>query len=109
MYRTFDKEVLPACVEHCAELMVSATWPSPGAHRPARSNPRSGKEIPMNRRVLAIVSTPNPPLETYGKQQLMNLQTALQELYLLLEDYAPLWYTQEHHDLALRALLQRDS
>ena len=29
----------------------------------------------------------------------------LEELFVLLEDYAPVWYTEEHHDRALRALL----
>lgn len=31
----------------------------------------------------------------------------LEELFTLLEDYAPVWYTQEHHDRAVRALLER--
>ena len=30
--------------------------------------------------------------------------TALRTLFDLLENYAPAWYTQEHHDLASEAL-----
>ena len=32
----------------------------------------------------------------------------LEELFLLLEDYAPTWYTEEHHNRAVAALLRRD-
>ena len=35
--------------------------------------------------------------------------TVLEELFILLEDYAPVWYTQEHHDRAIRALLEREN
>ena len=37
-----------------------------------------------------------------------NARVVLQELYLLLEDYAPVWYTEEHHKRALEALLDRE-
>jgi hypothetical protein len=32
------------------------------------------------------------------------LVEALTQLYELLEEYAPVWYTKEHHDKALAAL-----
>jgi hypothetical protein len=32
----------------------------------------------------------------------------LKELFELLEDYAPTWYTEEHHNRAVAALLQRE-
>lgn len=35
-------------------------------------------------------------------------QAALEELFILLENYAPAWYTQEHHDRALAAILQKE-
>ena len=35
-------------------------------------------------------------------------ETVLQELFVLLEDYAPTWYTKEHHDRAIAALLERE-
>lgn len=35
--------------------------------------------------------------------------TALEELFVLLEDYGPIWYTQEHHDRAVHALLGREN
>jgi len=31
----------------------------------------------------------------------------LEELFQLLEDYAPTWYTEKHHDRAVAALLGR--
>jgi hypothetical protein len=62
----------------------------------------------MNQRVLEFVSIA-APLQARSKEQGIDIKDALQELYLLLEDYAPVWYTQEHHDRALRALLQRES
>ena len=33
---------------------------------------------------------------------------ALEELFVLLEEYGPAWYTQEHHDRAVKALLRRE-
>ena len=33
----------------------------------------------------------------------------LEDLYELLEEYGPSWYTKEHHDRALAALLDRAS
>jgi hypothetical protein len=38
-----------------------------------------------------------------------NASIVLEELFILLEDYAPVWYTQEHHDRAVRALLGREN
>jgi hypothetical protein len=36
--------------------------------------------------------------------RLTQVADALAELYNLLEQYAPLWYTQEHHEKAESAL-----
>ncbi len=35
-------------------------------------------------------------------------RAVLEELFLLLEDYAPTWYTVEHHNRAVAALLGRE-
>jgi hypothetical protein len=45
-----------------------------------------------------------------GKQSkdVLSTRTVLEELFVLLEDYAPTWYTREHHDRAIAALLQRE-
>jgi len=32
----------------------------------------------------------------------------LEELFLLLEDYAPTWYTEQHHNRAVAALMRRE-
>lgn len=34
-------------------------------------------------------------------------RTVLEELFVLLEDYGPTWYTQEHHNRAVEALLEK--
>ena len=39
-----------------------------------------------------------------GPQRTVRPAVALRALYELLEDYAPMWYTQEAHDLASAAL-----
>jgi hypothetical protein len=51
-----------------------------------------------------------PDLNTHtGKlQQASDPRAALEELFILLEEYGPMWYTQEHHDRALNALLGRE-
>jgi hypothetical protein len=37
-----------------------------------------------------------------------NVRTVLEEVFELLEDYAPLWYTEEQHDRIVAALCNRD-
>ncbi len=34
-------------------------------------------------------------------------ETVLEELFRLLEEYGPSWYTQEHHNRAIAALFER--
>ena len=44
-----------------------------------------------------------------GHPELQRIPTArevLAELFELLEDYAPTWYTEEHHNRAVAALLR---
>jgi hypothetical protein len=42
----------------------------------------------------------------YSKQPLpADAKTALKELFVLLENYGPVWYTQGHHDRAVAALI----
>ena len=41
-------------------------------------------------------------------RKVLSPQTVLKELFVLLEDYAPTWYTKEHHDRAIAALLGRE-
>jgi len=36
----------------------------------------------------------------------MSTSAALERLFELLEEYAPVWYTEEHHNLAVDALAQ---
>jgi hypothetical protein len=46
----------------------------------------------------------NPP-ET--EHHVPTTREALEDLFQLLEEYAPTWYTEEHHNLAVAALLGR--
>lgn len=48
------------------------------------------------------------PVATQQKN-IPSTRTVLEELFVLLEDYGPVWYTQEHHDRAINALLERES
>lgn len=53
-----------------------------------------------------------PDLRLVSKKLLprnvVTAKTVLEELFILLEDYAPTWYTKEHHDRAIAALLERE-
>jgi hypothetical protein len=37
-----------------------------------------------------------------------SVRTVLEEVFEILEDYAPVWYTEEQHDRILAALRNRD-
>jgi hypothetical protein len=52
-----------------------------------QSNPKNGKHA-------SAIKEPSAP----------SVRTVLEEVFELLEDYAPLWYTEEHHDRILTAL-----
>jgi hypothetical protein len=43
------------------------------------------------------------PIDLHSRQEVA-AKAALEELYQLLEDYGPAWYTEEHHERAVRAL-----
>ena len=49
-------------------------------------------------------NAPKPSSEI-SKESHVSAETALRELFDLLEDYAPSWYTEEHHNRAEAALL----
>ena len=42
---------------------------------------------------------------TPQRLQAITTKAALEELFGLLEEYGPIWYTEEHHNRALSALL----
>jgi len=48
----------------------------------------------------------NPPLSE-TEQDIPTTREVLEELFQLLEDYAPTWYTEKHHNRAVSALLGR--
>jgi hypothetical protein len=41
------------------------------------------------------------------RQNGSNILAVLKELFVLLEEYGPVWYTKEHHDRAIAVLLHR--
>jgi hypothetical protein len=45
--------------------------------------------------------------ETPQQKNVLSPNVVLAELFVLLEDYAPAWYTEEHHRRAIAALLAR--
>jgi len=46
----------------------------------------------------------NKAITSIDKHRPASTQTVLRELYELLEDYAPAWYTEEHHTRVAAAL-----
>ena len=54
-----------------------------------------------------------PDLDVAPNSALINkacdAKTVLEELFVLLEDYGPAWYTEEHHNRAVNALLGREN
>ena len=51
---------------------------------------------------MKVASDPVKPIEA------SNARIVLEELFALLEDYAPVWYEQKHHDRAIAALLGKE-
>jgi hypothetical protein len=56
-----------------------------------QTNPKDGKHA-------SAIREPSAP----------SVRTVLEEVYDLLEDYAPVWYTEEQHERILAALCNRD-
>ena len=106
--------IFSSCTEHLTRAgfrsssnTVQSWWRAGGlVGSAARCSPaNSSQERPMDNRVLEFVSKPHPPVQTHREEQPKNARAMLQELYLLLEDYSPVWYTKERHvDAAVRAL-----
>lgn len=63
----------------------------------------------MENKMLELVYVESPEQKRRRDMNAVNVAVALRELYLLLEDYAPVWYTEEHHKRALNALLDGKS
>jgi len=63
----------------------------------------------MNVNPLEIAGAPTSDIEGLGPDHgSPTARAVLEELFLLLEDYAPTWYTVEHHNRAVAALLGRN-
>jgi hypothetical protein len=70
-----------------------------------------------NQRVISVdpksiderINSREAHVQPIEKQQFDLLANSFQELFTLLEEYAPVWYTKQHHQRALRAqrLLQK--
>ena len=58
----------------------------------------------MNSRLLDEVSGAGKIHNNDTRPEPITPVAVLQELFELLEDYSPIWYTQENHDRALAAL-----
>ena len=58
----------------------------------------------MNSNLREVVSGSGKPNNNDHRPEPITAAAVLLELFELLEDYSPVWYTQENHDRALAAL-----
>jgi hypothetical protein len=56
----------------------------------------------------AVIPNLNVAQDSGKPTQASNARIVLEELFTLLEDYAPVWYQQQHHDRAIAALLGKE-
>jgi hypothetical protein len=64
----------------------------------------SNTESPMTARHHRLAYVPDREMDRTTLQRAGQLAAALEDLYELLEEYAPAWYTQEHREKAEAAL-----
>jgi hypothetical protein len=63
----------------------------------------------MNVNHFEIASSPSGDIQNLVPRKVApTAREVLEELFQLLEDYAPTWYTEEHHNRAVAALLGRE-
>jgi hypothetical protein len=55
-----------------------------------------------------VIPDLNVAPDTIKPTEVLNVKIVLEELFTLLEDYAPVWYKQQHHDRAIAALLGKE-
>jgi len=60
----------------------------------------------MSARKLATSKAKSALLTSREPSAPESAQAVLAELFLLLEEYGPLWYTEDHHNRATRALTE---
>lgn len=63
----------------------------------------------MNRQQKVISHTGKKIPIDLDEMRRTSSKSILEDLFELLEEYAPAWYTEEHHDRAVTALLNRAS
>lgn len=61
----------------------------------------------MNSHLLEVVSGAGKTHDNDDRLKPITPVAVLQELFELLEDYSPIWYTQENHDRAVAVLSRR--
>jgi hypothetical protein len=66
------------------------------------------KELESAERTLAPSTTRSALVTPNEFPQLVELRTALTELFELLEGHGPMWYTENHHNRAIDALISFD-
>jgi hypothetical protein len=65
---------------------------------------RTGPEVQMKLEQLELADLLNGDSSHPEPQRVPTAREVLEELFELLEDYAPTWYTEEHHNRAVAAL-----
>lgn len=58
---------------------------------------------------IKIVTAGESESKNFDQRLLLSPKAILKELYELLEDYGPAWYTEEQHNRVVAALLDRAS
>ena len=72
----------------------------------AMTDKAKGPEVPLTVHHLDLADSPIHNLEHVETEQgVPTTREVLEELYQLLEDYAPTWYTEAHHNRIVAALL----
>lgn len=77
-----------------------------------RSERRRNVSVPEREKTYAELADAAPGgtlLERREERWLRDLRAACGELFELLEEYGPSWYTEEHHKHAVAALFDRNS
>jgi hypothetical protein len=88
-------------LHHLARFEIKTTWPNPAASPYTRGWCVNVEQLVRN-------STNGQSSSPKSLEMPVSPHAVLKELFELLEDYAPTWYTQEIHDRAVAALLQRE-
>jgi hypothetical protein len=70
---------------------------------------KEGRRVYVNIEPIEAMRIKNGKVSHSQQQRSVTAKAVLEELFELLEDYGPSWYTEEHHNRIIAALLGRDN